>query len=223
MKILIIEDDHLNRELIKILLKDKNYTFYETPKGIEGLKMVKQHNPDVIILDVMLPDMDGFNICKTIKKNPREYGNPIVLMLTAKTEAESVISGFDAGADDYLKKPFDKKEFAPRINALARRAQGFNPSIIKYYDLVLDKNNMSVEVIGEYRALSKTEFKLLEYFLINKGIVLNREKILENVWDDFYDMDINIVNVYIKKLRDKLPELKERLISIRGFGYKLES
>jgi DNA-binding response OmpR family regulator len=219
MNILIVEDEKITRNLIKELI-EKDYKVYEADSSHDCFNILLQNSIDLIILDIVLPGSDGIFICSQIRKKEKEYGNPLILMLTSKDSTEDLVAGIESGADDYLKKPFDNRELLSRIIALFRRKAGFS-TIYKYEDIVIDTDKMVVKEKYEKIELSKKEYELLLYIVINRGIVLSREKLLEKIWGlSFYEGN-RTVDTYMKQLRKKIKSLEENIISVRGFGYKL--
>lgn len=219
MNILIVEDEKITRELIKNLLINE-YTVFEANNSASCFEVLKNNEIDLIILDIMLPGADGFFICQEIRKKEKIYGSPLILMLTSKTQTEDLVQALTMGADDYLKKPFDNRELLSRIVALIRRKVGFS-KIYKYETIEIDTEKLIVKDSEAEIDFSRKEYELLLYFIINKGIVLSREKLLEKIWKvEFYEGN-RTVDTYVKQLRKKIPLLDEKLLSIRGFGYKL--
>ncbi len=219
MNILIVEDEKITRELIKNLLINE-YTVFEANNSASCFEVLKNNEIDLIILDIMLPGADGFFICQEIRKKEKIYGSPLILMLTSKTQTEDLVQALTMGADDYLKKPFDNRELLSRIVALIRRKVGFS-KVYKYETIEIDTEKLIVKDSEAEIDFSRKEYELLLYFIINKGIVLSREKLLEKIWKvEFYEGN-RTVDTYVKQLRKKIPLLDEKLLSIRGFGYKL--
>lgn len=219
MNILVVEDEKITRELIKNLLI-KDYEVYEANNSASCFEILKSNKIDLVVLDIMLPGADGFFICKEIRSKEEKYGNPLILMLTSKTQTEDLVQALTIGADDYLKKPFDNRELQSRIVALIRRKIGFS-KLYKYETIEIDTEKLIVKDEGKEIELSRKEYELLLYFIINKGIVLSREKLLEKIWKvEFYEGN-RTVDTYVKQLRKKIPVLEKKMESIRGFGYKL--
>lgn len=223
MRILIVEDEYKIANSIKRGLEQETYSVDVSYDGSEGYDLASSEDYDVIVLDLMLPGMDGVEIC--IKLRAEKNHTPI-LMLTAKGALHDKISGLNAGADDYLVKPFAFEELLARIRALSRRPQkGGSPKLI-VSDLILDTVNFEVIRSGQKIDLSKKEFSLLEYLMRTPGRIINKDQIIAHVWD--YDSDVlpNTVEVYIGYLRKKIdlkfPKLKPLIYTIRGFGYKIE-
>jgi len=223
MRILIVEDNHKIANSIKKGLEQESFAVDVAYTGIDGFDLASVEDYDLIILDLMLPEMDGMEVCR----NLREEGNHTpILMLTAKTELENKVGGLNCGADDYLTKPFAFTELLARIRALLRRPQNMLPNELSCGNLKIDTQRFTVTRNGADVDLSRREFALLEYLMRNKGRVVTKDKIIEHVWD--YDADIlpNTVEVYIGYLRNKLekpfPKSPKLIKTVRGFGYRLE-
>lgn len=222
MKIAIIEDDEEIRSLVKYFLEKEKYKVVEAAKGMAGLKLVREEKPDLIVLDVMLPELDGVSICNMIRDMPEKYGSPIILMLTAKSEVDDVVEGLKSGADDYLRKPFDPRELIVRIQTLLKRINKEQTKIHKFGNVYIDEErHVAVENEKEVE-LSKKEYDLLAFLIKNKGIILTREKIIGTVWDSNYYAGDRTVDVYIGKLREKFETISECIKTVKGVGYKLE-
>ena len=222
MRILIIEDDHKIANAIKKGLEQESYACDLAFDGEDGIGFAMTVNYDLIILDRMLPgSVDGIGICKAIRKK----GNKVpILILTAKDKINDRVEGLNAGADDYLVKPFAFEELLARIRALFRRPNNHIGTILKIIDLELDTLKYKVKRKGKEIKLSSTEFKLLEYLMRNPDRILTKDNIIEHIWD--YDADIlpNTVEVYIGYLRNKIdkPFLGPKIIqTVHGFGYKI--
>jgi DNA-binding response OmpR family regulator len=219
-KILIVEDEIKIARLIELHLSYEGYNVEVVHDGFEALKKIKETSYDVVILDWMLPKVEGPKVCQEIKKF---YPETIVIMVTAKDDITEKISGFEFGADDYLTKPFESLELSARIKAHLRkihRKDNFEQLTVK--DLILDLSRFIAIRDGKEIKLSKTEFELLKYLIENKGTVLTRNKILTNVWGS--DGSESILDVYIKYLRDKIDkDFSTKLIkTIRGIGFTME-
>ncbi|PIQ72750.1 DNA-binding response regulator [Candidatus Roizmanbacteria bacterium CG_4_10_14_0_2_um_filter_36_35] len=223
MRILIIEDEHRIANSIKKGLEQENYAVDIAYDGNDGFDLAATEEYDVIILDLMLPGMDGTDICQSLRKN--KVHTPI-LILTAKGQIQDKIKGLDNGADDYLTKPFSFEELLARIRALTRRPKTTLGEVLTVSDLIFNPKTFEVKRFGKLIKLSNKEFSLLEYLMRNKARILTKDQIIGHVWD--YDADIlpNTVEVYIRNLRNKidLPFKKKKplIITIRGFGYKIE-
>lgn len=214
-RILIAEDDPTILEGIKNFLIENNYMVDGVSDGAAALDFVKNHQPDLVILDLGLPKITGESVCREVKKL---YPNLPVIILTAKNQSEDVVSGFKLGADDYIGKPFELAELMARISV---RLKNETSSIIEVDDLKLDPQAVRVTRGDKEIQLTPHEFKLLQYLLINKGKVLTREMILNRVWQYSLDVDSRVVDVYVGYLRKKidLSGHKKLISSVRGFGY----
>jgi len=222
MRILVVEDEHKIANAIKEGLEHESYAVDVMYSGNEGYDMAVSEDYDTIILDVMLPGMDGITICKKLRQ---ENIHTPILILTAKSQLEDKILGFNSGADDYLTKPFAFAELLVRIKALTRRPQSSVGTILTVADLMLDTINYEVKRAGRKIRLSNKEYSLLEYLMRHKGETLTKEQIIGHVWD--YDADVlpNSVEVYINHLRTKIDEpYPDKLLihTVKGFGgYKI--
>lgn len=220
-KILIADDEARLRKLIADFLKKEGFHIIEAQDGAEALELFTSASKvDLVILDVMMPYYDGWVVCHQIRKTSSV---PIV-MLTAKSEESDQLFGFEIGADEYIPKPFSPSILVARVKALLRRAENFSPnkSILTYHGLVIDKKRHSVLVDGEVVELSPKEYELLVYLVENQGVVLNRDQILNSVWDYDYFGDARTVDTHIKKLRMKLKDKGRYLQTVRGYGYRFE-
>jgi DNA-binding response OmpR family regulator len=224
MRILIIEDEHKIANSIKKGLEQESYAVDVAYDGVEGYDLAATEDYDVIVLDLLLPGIDGTAICKKLRS---EKIHTAILMLTAKGELNDRVDGLNSGADDYLVKPFAFEELLARIRALARRPKSSLSTVLTYADLSLNTQTYEIKRGNILIHLSKKEFALLEYLLRHPEIVLTKEQIINHVWD--YDADIlpNTVEVYIGYLRNKIdkpfPKNQSLIQTIRGFGYKLSS
>jgi len=217
MRILVVEDEHKIAQSIKKGLEQENMAVDLAFDGELGFDLASTENYDVIILDLLLPKIDGLTICKHLRQ---ENIHTPILMLTAKSQTEDKVNGLNAGADDYLAKPFSFAELLARIKALSRRPKQTLPTKLKAGNLTLDTINYLIKKDNKTINLSKKEFSLLEYLMKNKGQLISKDQIINHVWD--YDADIlpNTVEVYIGYLRKKLG--RPNLIKTkRGFGYQL--
>ena len=222
MKILVVEDEHRIANSIKKGLEQEGYVVDVAYDGETGFDLAATGDYEVIVLDLMLPKMNGVEICERLRKE-EEVQTP-VLMLTARGELEDKVKGFKVGADDYLVKPFAFVELLARIKALLRRPKESVGEILKVGDLSLNKDSFEVKRGGRKVELSKKEFGLLEYLMRHKGKVLSKDQIINQVWS--YDADVlpNTVEVYMGYLRKKIEKKDEKslLKTMRGFGYKIE-
>lgn len=220
MKILLVEDEKKVADFIKKGLTEEFYTVDAAPDGEEGLFMAENSEYDLMILDIMLPDINGIELCTKIRS--KNIKTPI-MMLTAVDATESKVKGLDSGADDYLTKPFVFDEFLARVRSLLRRPS-LAADLLKAADLVLDPVKHEVLRGGRKIDLTWKEFALLEYMMRNRGRILSRTKIFENIWSYDIETSSNIVDVYISYLRDKIDKRhSQKLIhTIRGAGYILK-
>lgn len=222
IKLLLIEDSEETRDLIKLILSDKNNIKISDAKNIkEAMALIKEDIFDIILLDLFLPDGRGTYICEQIRKFPDLYGKPFIIALTADTSQESVNKNLQLGCDDYIKKPFDKEELVIRLNKFIKRLPQ-NKDVIIYENIKLFLSSKRILYNNKFIDLSKNEFEILHYFIMNKGLLLTRTKILDNVWTDKLDISDKAVDQCLKRLRKKLPILNSNLISKRGFGYILK-
>lgn len=220
-KILIIEDVEETRDLLKLILSDlKNIVFLESSSLKDAKEILLKENIDIILLDLNLPDGNGSNLLEHIQRNPKT-NLPFIVAVTADTAQESINKNLELGCEYYIKKPFDIDEVKIRIKKLLKRIP-VNEDIIKYKNICIFKNDNIVTYLNEKLVLSKHEFDLLLMFMINKGLLLTREKILDEVWTDNFEVSDKAVDQCIKRLRKKLPILNEILTSKRGFGYIFE-
>ena len=219
-KILIVEDEKNIIKFLEMELKYEGYDVTSKMDGREGLDEALENDFDLIILDIMLPSMDGIEICKNLKM---EKDTPVI-MLTARGEIKDKVEGLQIGADDYMVKPFAIEELLARIQVIFRRNTSNNLKI-QLKDIIIDKSNRTVNKNGEVIALTNKEFELLMCLVESKNIVLSREKILEKIWGYEHEVETNVVDVYIRHLRNKLDkDEKEKYIqTIRTHGYIIKS
>ncbi len=218
-KILVVDDEARMRKLIKDFLIKENYLVYEAGDGEEAIKIFNEEKIDCILLDVMMPRKDGWDVCRDIRKN----SDVPIIMLTAKSEESDELLGFELGVDEFITKPFSPKILLARIESILRRSKGSNiQEVIEVGGIILDKKAHTVTIDGELVELSFKEFELLQYFLENKSIALSREKILNNVWNYDYYGDARTIDTHVKKLRSKLGDKGSYIKTIWGMGYKFE-
>lgn len=225
--ILIVEDDRTLLDVLKYNFAKEGYRVLTASDGVEALGVARKEHPEVIVLDVMLPQMSGFEVCRILRK---EMGTPI-LMLTARDEEVDRVVGLDIGADDYMTKPFSMRELMARVRALLRRSEMAETaapaakSNVKISDIDIDTARHQVMLNGKLLELTPKEFDLLLFLAANKGLVFSREQLLEKVWDFDYPGDTRTVDVHVRYLREKIesdPAQPTRLITVRGVGYKME-
>jgi len=221
--ILSVEDDERIRTAVKLALEDEGWQVQEASTGEEALELFAQQPADVVLIDIMLPNMDGFDVCRAIR---RASDVPIV-MVTARDDTHDVVAGLEAGADDYLTKPFAPKELSARIRALLRRARSSEPgtSHLTFGDLEIIPDEGVVRRAGREVHLTKTEFRLLVELASTPGRVLSREVLLEKVWGHDYFADGRLVDVHVRRLRTKVEADSanpRHVVTVRGLGYKLQ-
>ncbi|RGG66136.1 MULTISPECIES: response regulator transcription factor [unclassified Eubacterium (in: firmicutes)] len=220
LKILVVDDESRMRKLVKDFLVKKQYKVLEAGDGEEAIE-VFFGNKDIslIILDVMMPKMDGWEVCKEIRK----FSKVPIIMLTAKSEENDELKGFELGVDEYISKPFSPKILVARVDAILRRANKIGADMtIEAGDIKIDKAAHIVNVKDKEIELSFKEFELLTYFIENKGIALSRENILNNVWNYDYFGDARTIDTHVKKLRSKLGDCGDYIKTVWGMGYKFE-
>jgi two-component system OmpR family response regulator len=218
--VFVLEDDQDLREYLKELLLDNGYAVQDFADGVSILKAIKRTQPDLIILDLGLPDISGETVCTDIKKL---YPDIPIVILTARDSVSDVVRGLDIGADDYMTKPFAGEELVARIKARLRQGEN-HESKLKAGDLELDNETLEVRRANKVISLTQTEFQLLQYLLSNKGRVLTREMILNRVWAYSSDIESRVVDVYVGYLRKKIDSTydKKLIQSVRGFGYMIK-
>ncbi|HNZ01322.1 MAG TPA: response regulator transcription factor [Anaerolineaceae bacterium] len=218
-RILIIEDDDAIVRVLRRSLSLEGFDVESAGDGETGLALALENRPDLVILDLMLPGMDGLEVCRRLRTSTS--GNTPILMLTARDTVPDRIQGLDAGADDYIVKPFDLDELAARIRALLRRTQSERATVLTFQDLVLDTNSRQASRKGRVITLTAKEYDLLELFMRHPRQVLMRDMIFDRVWGYDFGGESNVLDVYIRYLRQKLEQEGEaRLIyTVRGVGY----
>ena len=219
--IFIVEDDESIREIETIALKNSNYIVSAFENAKEFYKKLDELVPDLILLDVMLPDESGYDIVRKLRKRPATQDIPII-MVTAKTTEMDMIKGLDGGADDYIKKPFSIMELITRVKALLRRTAKEEPKLLKLDDLVIDHERHVVTVNNEPVDLTYKEYELLRLLMGSQGIVMTREVIMRSVWDTDFEGETRTVDMHIKTLRHKLGDYGSRIKTVRNVGYVIE-
>jgi two-component system, OmpR family, response regulator len=220
VRVLIVEDHGRMAELIQRGLQEEGYAVDVVATGEDGTWMASENDYDAIVLDVILPGLDGFETCRRIRETGRWAP---ILMLTARDAVDDRVRGLDAGADDYLTKPFSFHELLARLRALVRRGTGERPPVLSTEGLTLDPAAHTVRRDGARIDLTAKEFALLEYFMRHTGEVLSRTSLIEHVWDFAFEGDSNVVDVYVRYLREKIdrPFGRTSLETVRGAGYRL--
>jgi len=219
----VVEDDQDIAELIAHHLGKAGYASEVVHAGDKVLSLVQDEQPNLIILDLMLPGQNGLDICRAIRADPRSSNVPIIIV-TAKTEETDRIIGLELGADDYVTKPFSPKELISRVGAVLRRANRINnttTSIFEFGPIKIDVESHRVELDGRDVHLTAKEFLLLKYFVEHEGRVLSRDVLLSDVWGYTYTGGTRTVDVHVRHLREKLPVLGRDLVTVKQFGYKL--
>ena len=224
-KIFIVEDEPSIVTLVKYNLEKENYKVFFSHNGEEGLKEIKKTDPDLVLLDWMLPDLSGIEICKALKKDPK-YKNLPIIMLTAKNQDEDKVLGLNTGADDYLSKPFRHTELIARVNALLRRSKpSVTEDVVIFEDLKVDRLRRKV-FRGEVEInVGPTEYRLIDFFVKNPTRVYSREQLLENIWQNNVHVEARTVDVHIRRLRQaiNLPNTKDLIRTVRSAGYALDN
>ena len=220
MKILIVDDEEMIRGVLREYVEFEGYEAFEACDGMEAVKLCRENAYDLVLMDVMMPRLDGFSAVKEIKK----LKDMPIIMLSARGEEYDKLFAFELGVDDYVTKPFSPKEVLARINAVTKRRQTkiSNTDVQRFEGLEIDMAGRNVYVDGEKAELTPKEYELLFYLVRNKGIALTREKLLYDVWGfDFYGDD-RTVDTHIKMLRGNLKEYRKFIVTLRGLGYKFE-
>ena len=220
--ILVVEDDADIAELIRHYLEKAGHAVQVLASGAAVLPQVRREAPDLLLLDVMLPELDGLMICQALRSEPRTASIPII-MLTARGDEADRIAGLELGADDYVTKPFSPKELTARVAALLRRTQRPAPAggVLRYGSITIDPERHTVHVDGADVRLTAKEFLLLQYLIQHRGRVLSRDVLLTDVWGYQYTGGTRTVDVHIRRLREKLPVLTGAIETVKQFGYKL--
>lgn len=219
-----VEDDTSIRELVLYALKTAEFQVMGFENAASFYKRMKEQQPDLILLDIMLPDEDGVSILKKLKSRPDTENIPVIMM-TAKSSEYDKVMGLDSGADDYITKPFGVMELISRVKAVIRRSdrsKGRAGEVLKIGELVLDEQKHEVYARGQAVSLTFKEFELLSYLMKNRGLVLSRDKILNTIWNYEYEGESRTVDVHIGSLRQKLGTCGDFIKTIRGIGYKIE-
>ncbi|MDA8147406.1 MAG: response regulator transcription factor [Actinomycetota bacterium] len=221
-RVLVIEDDERIRTSMRLALEDEGYLVDDAGSGEEGVTRFTDRRPDLVLIDIMLPGMDGFETCRSL----RRLSTVPVIMVTARSDTHDVVAGLEAGADDYVTKPFVAKELAARIRALLRRSRTDDATspVLTFGDVEIVPEAGSVRRGGEEVHCTRTEFHLLRELAANAGKVLTREQLLERVWGYDYFGDGRLVDVHVRRLRTKVeadPANPRHILTVRGMGYKL--
>lgn len=220
-RILVVDDEEKIREVIREFAEFEGYEVYEASDGMEAVEMCRKNRYDVVIMDVMMPRMDGFSACKEIKK----ISDTPVLMLSARGEEYDKLFGFEVGIDDYVVKPFSPKEVMMRLNVIItrRKKSTENTDVIEFGGLKINIAARDVFVDGVKAEMTPKEYDLLFYLVKNKNIAMTRNKILQDVWDYDFFGDDRTVDTHIKMLRNNLGNYRDYIVTLRGVGYKFEA
>ena len=222
--ILIIEDERDIAEALEYNLRKEGFKINKAYDGRAGLRLAREKCPALILLDLMLPAIDGLEVCKILKKEPKTSGIPII-MLTAKGSEVDKVLGLELGADDYITKPFSLRELIARIKTVLKRydkQENIAGPVLKFADLEIDKEKHVVKVLGKPIDLTAKEFTLLHFLAENKSRVYSRDRLLDRVWGIEVAIETRTVDVHIKKLREKLGKAGKHIKTLRGVGYKFE-
>ena len=219
-RILVVEDDQDIAELVAHHLTRAGFTCDRFATGPDGLDAVRRQLPDLVVLDLMLPGLSGYEICRIMRADSATAAVPVI-MLTARAQEEDRVKGLELGADDYVTKPFSPRELVARVRAVLRRTQPFGPErILRFGPLVIDLDRHEVTEDGRDVRLTAKEFLLLQYLIEHRGRVLSRDLLLSDVWGYQYTGGTRTVDVHIRRLREKLPALIDHIVTIKQFGYK---
>jgi two-component system OmpR family response regulator len=219
-KILIVDDDPHIRELLSVLLRNEGYEIHEAEDGLKALNLLEAIKVDMVILDIMMPNMDGWDLCQEVRK---QYDLPM-LMLTAKGETMQKVKGFEHGTDDYLVKPFEPQELLVRVKAVLKRYRIAVSQTVQFGDLILDRKTFEISIGSQILNLPLKEFELLFKLASYPGKTFSREQLIEQIWGYDYEGDERTVDVHIKRIRERFPEEQHtfKISTIRGLGYRLE-
>ena len=215
-RVLVVDDDKNICELLRLYLEKEGYGVILAHDGEEAVVKFNALKPDIILLDIMLPGIDGWQVCREI----RAYSKVPIIMLTARGAENDELRGFELGVDEYISKPFSPKILVARVQAILRRANASSEDVLEYGGIELNRSAHEVVIDGEKIDLSFKEFELLAYFMENKDIALSRERILNHVWDYDYFGDARTIDTHVKKLRSKMGEKGDYIKTIWGVGYK---
>ena len=218
-KLLVVDDEQKIREIISKYAQFEGYSVEEAPDGMTAIEMFKEKDYDLIILDVMMPDLDGFSVCRELRKHSRTP----VIMLSARGEEYDRIHGFEVGIDDYVVKPFSPKNLMLHVSAVLKRTNSISDDVYEYKGLKVDLAGRIVYIDGKKTDLTPKEYDLLFYLIKNKGIALTREKLISNVWGYDFFGDDRTLDTHIKLLRKNLGEYAGLIVTLRGVGYRFES
>ena len=218
-RVLVVEDDLEIAEPLVRTLQSEGYTVAHVNDGSTALRLIEQTHPDAVVLDLGLPTIDGIDVCRTL----RDRGDDVpILILTARTSELDLVVGLDAGADDYLQKPFRSSELLARLRALLRRSAGVAGDILASGDLILDTKARSCRISEEIIGLTPTEFDLLELLMRNAGQLITRQRILRDIWETEWSGSTKSLDMHMSSLRRKIGDYSSRVTTIRGYGYRFD-
>jgi len=222
MRILVVDDEPDAIELIRFNLKASGYEVLTAEDGEEALAKARKFSPDMILLDVMLPEIDGLEVCKILRRDPATASLPII-MLTAKASEIDRVLGLEFGADDYVTKPFSPRELMLRVRNLLKRKESSKEEVERFQvrDIELDVSKYEVKIMGQPIDLTPTEFKLLQILMERKGRVQSRDRLLQDVWGYDQLIDTRTVDTHVRRLREKMGEAADYVTTVRGVGYRL--
>ena len=222
MRILVVDDEPDAIELIRFNLKASGYEVLTAEDGEEALAKARKFSPDMILLDVMLPEIDGLEVCKILRRDPATASLPII-MLTAKASEIDRVLGLEFGADDYVTKPFSPRELMLRVRNLLKRKESSKEEVERFQvrDIELDVSKYEVKIMGQPIDLTPTEFKLLQILMERKGRVQSRDRLLQDVWGYDKLIDTRTVDTHVRRLREKMGEAADYVTTVRGVGYRL--
>ena len=222
-RVLVVEDEKDVRDMLRLNLKAGGFDVLEAHNGAVGLAIAKAEIPSVVILDLMMPEMSGMEVCRALRRNPATSRIPI-LMLTAKSTEVDKVAGLEVGADDYVTKPFSPRELLLRVRAVARRQpdQGISrPAPVKAGGIELDRSSMTATIGSKKLVLTSTEYRLLDLLVRRAGTIQSREALLSEVWGYQANLDTRTVDTHVRRLRDKLGKAGGMIVTVRGSGYRL--
>jgi phosphate regulon transcriptional regulator PhoB len=224
IKVLVVDDEKDILELVRYHLEKEGYQYLQAPDGPTAIRLIQTHQPDLLILDLMLPGLDGLEVCRQLRRDAATARLPVI-MLTAKAEEVDRVVGLEVGADDYVVKPFSPRELVARVKAVLRRAQEpIGPSVRRIGDLEVDEARHFASVKGTTVELTAKEFGLLSALMRANGRVLNREQLLEGVWGyaSAAEIESRTVDVHVRRLREKLGSEARRIVTVKGVGYRFD-
>lgn len=218
MKILIVDDEVMIREVIKEYLNNEGFDYEEAENGFQALEMLNNNTYDLMVLDIMMPEMDGFSL---LNKVPKDKLIPTII-LSARDQEFDKLQGFDLGIDDYLTKPFSPKELIARIKAIKNRTIKNLPTLYNYKTLQINFSAHTIKIDNETINVTPKEFEILTYLIKNKNIAISREQLLSSLWGYDFFGDDRTVDTHIKMLRNSIEDYRDRIVTVRGMGYKFE-